>query len=62
MLKGMKYRRAMRDDSRIQEKFAPKIGKLPPDFTLSTPSGDQVVTLSEIVGKQPVALVFGSFT
>jgi hypothetical protein len=62
MLKSAKFRRAIRDEQQILEEKAPKIGELPPDFTLSTPNRDETVTLSELVGKQPVALVFGSFT
>lgn len=36
-------------------------GEPAPDFTLSSPDGQQSVTLSGLVG-QPVVLVFGSFT
>ncbi len=33
-----------------------------PDFTLKTPDGTRTVRLSEMIGKQPVVLVFGNFT
>jgi hypothetical protein len=62
MLKNLKIRRAFREMQRAQETLAPKIGEVALDFTLYDPGGEQAVTLSELVGKQPVALVFGSFT
>ncbi len=40
----------------------PKVGDAAPDFTLRDPSGERTVTLSKRIGKQPVVLVFGSFT
>lgn len=62
MLKNLKFRRAMREEQKAQEKYAPKIGEQAPDFTLYDPNGEQAVTLSELVGEKPIALVFGSFT
>ena len=41
---------------------APKVGDLAPDFELYDVNGDKPVQLSEIRGRKPVALVFGSFT
>ncbi len=43
-------------------RYAPKIGDLAPDFELHDNHGDNPVRLSDYRGKQPVALVFGSFT
>lgn len=39
-----------------------KVGDVAPDFTLADPEGKKTVTLSSFQGKQPVVLVFGSFT
>ena len=41
---------------------APKVGDLAPDFELRDVDGEDPVRLSDFRGKQPVALVFGSFT
>jgi peroxiredoxin len=62
MLKNFRIRQEFREEQRAQEALAPKVGEAAPDFTLYDPSGEQAVTLSELVGKKPVALVFGSFT
>jgi hypothetical protein len=40
----------------------PAVGQEAPDFTLASDDGRRVVTLSEVWGKKPVVLVFGSFT
>ena len=42
--------------------LAPKTGDRAPDFTLSDVTGENPITLSEHFGREPVALVFGSFT
>ncbi len=39
-----------------------KPGDLAPDFSLEPPGGGAPVTLSSFRGRQPVALVFGSYT
>ena len=41
---------------------APKKGELAPDFELRDASGGNPVRLSGFRGKNPVALIFGSFT
>ena len=41
---------------------APRVGDVAPDFALRDVNGENLVTLSDFHGKQPVALVFGSFT
>lgn len=39
-----------------------KAGDVAPDFTLATLDGKKQVALSDFRGKQPVALIFGSYT
>lgn len=39
-----------------------KVGDLAPDFTLKSLDGPEKVTLSKFRGKQPVVLIFGSYT
>jgi hypothetical protein len=41
---------------------APKAGDPAPDFELHDISGDDSIRLSQILGEQPVVLIFGSFT
>lgn len=41
---------------------APQVGDLAPDFELRDIHGENPVRLSAYRGRQPVALVFGSFT
>jgi hypothetical protein len=41
---------------------ATRVGEWAPDFELSTVDRKSVVRLSEFRGKQPVVLVFGSYT
>lgn len=40
----------------------PRVGQRAPDFTLSTHDGRERIRLSQYRGRQPVVLVFGSFT
>ncbi len=40
----------------------PALNAQAPDFTLKTPDGSQTVRLADMIGKQPVVLVFGNFT
>ena len=42
--------------------LAPKASDLAPDFELRDTNGENPVRLSDFRSKQPVALVFGSFT
>jgi hypothetical protein len=44
------------------EAAAPKPGDLAPDFSLADADGGSRVRLSDLRGKRPVALVFGSVT
>lgn len=41
---------------------APRVGDEAPDFELFDIQGEQSVRLSDFQGKNPVALIFGSFT
>ena len=40
----------------------PRVGQTAPDFTLQTQDRKKQITLAEHRGKQPVVLIFGSFT
>jgi len=40
----------------------PRVGEMAPDFTLPTVDRKSQVTLASFRGKQPVILVFGSYT
>ena len=60
--KSIKYRNI---ESAWQKKYnplAPKEGDTAPDFNLLDADGQNRVRLSDFQGKNPVALVFGSFT
>lgn len=41
---------------------APKQGAVAPDFTLRSLDGETEVSLSALRGRQPVVLIFGSYT
>ena len=45
-----------------RRKNVPKVGEMAPDFELKTSDGKRSVKLSSFRGKQPVVLIFGSFT
>jgi hypothetical protein len=40
----------------------PALNDRAPDFTLKTQKGERLITLSDLRGKKPVVLIFGSFT
>ena len=46
----------------VARKGATRVGELAPDFTLPMIDRSADVTLSSFRGKQPVVLVFGSYT
>jgi hypothetical protein len=48
--------------ARMPVEGGPKVGTPAPDFTLKTLDGKGEVTLSSFRGKQPVVLIFGSYT
>lgn len=54
--------RRERTAAATEPQSGPRTGTLAPDFTLSSPDGDQTVTLSDFRGHKPVALIFGSYT
>lgn len=41
---------------------APKVGDIAPDFELTDSKGEDRIRLSDYRDKQPVALIFGSYT
>ncbi|MBG7609444.1 MAG: hypothetical protein IZT55_01120 [Anaerolineae bacterium] len=41
---------------------APRVNQLAPDFELFDSNGKNPTRLSDLIGNQPVALIFGSFT
>ena len=43
-------------------RLSPKAGQIAPDFELKDTRGKETFRLSDYRGKQPVALIFGSFT
>lgn len=59
----MSYWRAHELDWQLSnDRGAPKVGDLAPDFELQDPSGSAAVRLADFRGVRPVALVFGSYT
>ena len=40
----------------------PALGAVAPDFTLATRDGSKRITLSDVVGRKPVVLIFGNYT
>lgn len=46
----------------VARRGATRVGELAPDFTLPTTDHKADVTLSSFRGRQPVVLVFGSYT
>ena len=57
-----RYRKSLMTEQKKLDTKAPRAGDIAPDFTLYDIDGKDSVTLSELRGKKPVALVFGSFT
>lgn len=45
-----------------RDEMGPKPGELPPDFSLKLKGTEDRVRLSDFRGKEPVALIFGSYT
>ena len=58
----IRYRKIGTTWQRKHDPNVPKVGEMATDFTLTDTSGEHTITLSDFIGKQPVALVFGSFT
>ena len=59
---GLTWRDEEVDWQRTKDPKSPKIGDLAPDFALQDPEGRVQFRLSDLRGKRPVALVFGSYT
>ncbi len=45
-----------------RDETGPKVGEVPPDFSLKRLGSPDRVQLSSFKGRQPVALAFGSYT
>ena len=46
----------------VRDETGPKVGEIPPDFSLKRLESPERVRLSSFKGRQPVALAFGSYT
>ncbi len=46
----------------LMARVAPEVGDAAPDFSLKTLDGKETIRLSQFQGKQPVVLIFGSYT
>ena len=62
MYKAYKARKEVKKWRDQYVPVAPKLGDVAPDFELHDASGSKVIRLSDYVNKQPVALIFGSYT
>lgn len=58
----IKYGRAEAAWQKKYESTAPKTGEPAPDFELFDSEGKNKIKLSDFKEKQPVGLIFGSFT
>lgn len=54
--------RKFRNWQKVYNASAPRVGDLAPNFELSDLRGENPVRLADFRGRQPVVLVFGSFT
>ena len=52
----------MESERETREARAPRLGDLAPDFSLPRLDAAGTVRLSEFRGRQPVVLIFGSYT
>ncbi len=59
---SMRYIKKERVWQKKYDRLAPDTGDPAPDFELSDSEGKSSVRLSDLIGKKPVALIFGSFT
>ena len=62
MAKTFKTSEEARAWKQEHEPRAPRAGDPAPDFELADARGEHPVRLSDLPGRRPVALVFGSFT
>ncbi len=62
MLDAARRRKQHRNWQKKHDALAPKAGDEAPDFELGDARGENRVRLSDLQGKKPVALIFGSYT
>lgn len=62
MLQAIQDRKHARAWQKRHDVLAPKVGDIAPDFELKDVNGENPVCLSDLRGRKPVALIFGSFT
>ena len=58
----LRYRREINEWQKKYDALAPRAGDIAPDFELLDVTGQHRIRLADFKGKQPVALIFGSFT
>ena len=46
----------------VRDETGPKVGEIPPDFSLKRLGTEERVSLADFQGRRPVALAFGSYT
>ena len=46
----------------VRDETGPKVGEIPPDFSLKRLGTEERVSLTDFQGRRPVALAFGSYT
>ena len=59
---SLRYRREINEWQRHFDAVAPRAGDMAPDFELFDVTGKHSIRLGDFKGKQPAALIFGSFT
>ena len=62
MAKFFHYRKISKIWQEKYDALAPKPGDVAPGFSLSDINGENPLDLSDMIGRKPVALIFGSFT
>ena len=58
----LRYRREINEWQKKYDALAPREGDIAPDFELLDVTGMHSIRLGDFKGKQPAALIFGSFT
>ena len=62
MFEAIRARRLAKEWRKQFVPLAPKAGDVAPDFELCDFEGNNSLRLSDLRGKKPVALIFGSYT
>lgn len=62
MFKAIRARKRIKEWRKQFVPLAPKAGDMAPDFELYDTKGKDSIRLSDLRGKKPVALIFGSYT